>query len=74
MEFDAWLNEAACAPAAARTLALSGWQEAPNARICHPRHEHLLPLMVAAGSSRNAGQRVFHEMVLGTPIAGFRFD
>ena len=33
-----------------------------------------LPLMVAAGSSPNPGQRVFHEMVLGAPIAGFRFD
>jgi len=74
MEFDAWLNDAVCAPAAARAAALSRWDEAPNARICHPRHEHLLPLMVAAGSSRNAGQRVYHQMVLGTPIAGFRFD
>lgn len=74
MEFDAWLNDAACADAPARSAALSRWHEAPNARICHPRHEHLLPLMVAAGSSRNPGRRVFREMVLGTPIAGFRFD
>lgn len=73
-EFDAWLNDAVCAPAAARTAALSRWHEAPSARICHPRHEHLLPLMVAAGTSRNAGRRVYHENVLGTPIAGFRFD
>ena len=74
MEFDAWLNEAVSAPASTRVAALSRWHEAPNARICHPRHEHLLPLMVAAGSSPNPGQRVFHEMVLGAPIAGFRFD
>jgi aromatic ring-opening dioxygenase catalytic subunit (LigB family) len=74
MEFDEWLNEAVSAPAATRAAALSRWHEAPNARICHPRHEHLLPLMVAAGSSPNPGQRVFHEMVLGAPIAGFRFD
>lgn len=74
MEFDAWLNEAACAAAPVRTAALSRWHEAPNARICHPRHEHLLPLMVAAGSSPNPGRRVFHEMVLGAPIAAFRFD
>jgi aromatic ring-opening dioxygenase catalytic subunit (LigB family) len=73
-QFDAWLNEAVCADAPARAQALSRWQEAPNARLCHPRHEHLLPLMVAAGSSRAAGRRVYHEMVLGTPIAGFRFD
>jgi aromatic ring-opening dioxygenase catalytic subunit (LigB family) len=74
IEFDSWLNDAACAAADARSAALSRWQEAPNARICHPRHEHLLPLMVAAGSSANAGQRVYHQMVLGTPISGFRFD
>jgi len=74
MEFDAWLNEAACAPAAPRVAALSRWHEAPNARLCHPRHEHLLPLMVAAGSSDKPGRRVYHQMVLGTPIAGFRFD
>jgi aromatic ring-opening dioxygenase catalytic subunit (LigB family) len=74
LEFDAWLNEAASAPGPERAAALSRWQQAPNARICHPRHEHLLPLMVAAGSSPNPGRRVFHEMVLGAPIAGFRFD
>lgn len=74
MQFDAWLNGAVSAPAEARAAALSRWHEAPNARLCHPRHEHLLPLMVAAGSSREPGRRVYHQMVLGTPIAGFRFD
>jgi aromatic ring-opening dioxygenase catalytic subunit (LigB family) len=74
MEFDAWLNEAATADAKPRAAALARWHEAPNARICHPRHEHLLPLMVAAGASGNPGKRIYHEMVLGTPIAGFRFD
>jgi aromatic ring-opening dioxygenase catalytic subunit (LigB family) len=73
-EFDAWLNEAATAPAPERAARLAGWDKAPHARLCHPRHEHLLPLMVAAGSSPLPGQRVFHEMVLGAPIAGFRFD
>jgi aromatic ring-opening dioxygenase catalytic subunit (LigB family) len=73
-EFDAWLNEAATAPAAERASRLAHWDKAPHARLCHPRHEHLLPLMVAAGTSTQPGQRVFHEMVLGAPIAGFRFD
>lgn len=73
-QFDAWLNDAVTAPGAARTTALAHWDTAPHARLCHPRHEHLLPLMVAAGASPNAGTRVYHEMVLGTPIAGFRFD
>jgi aromatic ring-opening dioxygenase catalytic subunit (LigB family) len=73
-QFDAWLNAAACAPAPQRAAQLARWQEAPHARLCHPRHEHLLPLMVAAGASQQPGRRVFHEMVLGAPIAGFRFD
>jgi aromatic ring-opening dioxygenase catalytic subunit (LigB family) len=73
-EFDAWLNNAVTAPGPQRTAALTRWDSAPHARLCHPRHEHLLPLMVAAGASAKPGARVFHEMVLGTPIAGFRFD
>ena len=73
-EFDAWLNDAATAPATERASRLARWDSAPHARLCHPRHEHLLPLMVAAGASTQPGQRVFHAMVLGAPIAGFRFD
>ena len=73
-EFDAWLNEAVTAAAPERASRLARWDLAPHARLCHPRHEHLLPLMVAAGSSQQAGERVFREMVLGAPIAGFRFD
>lgn len=35
--------------------ALMDWTKAPSARLCHPREEHLLPLMVVAGA---AGQDV----------------
>ena len=28
-----------------------GWGSAPGARQAHPREEHLLPLMVAAGAA-----------------------
>ncbi len=73
-QFDAWLNTAACAPAGARATALTHWHEAPAAQFCQPRHEHLLPLMVAAGASGAVGQRVFNEQVLGSMISGFRFD
>lgn len=30
---------------------LQDWEKAPNARVCHPREEHLLPLFVIAGAS-----------------------
>lgn len=72
--FDGWLNEAATATAAARAEALAQWSSAPAARLAHPRHEHLLPLMVAAGASTGTGTRVYNERVLGTMISGFRFD
>jgi aromatic ring-opening dioxygenase catalytic subunit (LigB family) len=73
-QFDDWLQTSACAPAKMRAAALGNWHAAPAARICHPRHEHLLPLMVAAGASQAAGQRIYNEAVLGSMISGFRFD
>jgi len=51
-----------------------GRSQQPAARICHPRPEHLLPLMVAAGASDAPGTRVYNERVLGSMISGFRFD
>jgi aromatic ring-opening dioxygenase catalytic subunit (LigB family) len=74
LQFDTWLNTAINAPAPARSMALTHWHEAPSAQICHPRPEHLLPLMVAAGTSHVPGQRVYNQQVLGSMISGFRFD
>lgn len=49
--FDAWLREAMTRDADARNHALTQWMHAPAARFAHPREEHLLPLMVAAGAA-----------------------
>lgn len=38
---------------------LLNWEQAPAARHCHPREEHLLPLMVCAGA---AGYRPAHKV------------
>jgi aromatic ring-opening dioxygenase catalytic subunit (LigB family) len=73
-QFDAWLTAAATASAEQRAALLSRWQEAPAAQLAHPRPEHLLPLMVAAGASEQAGRRIYSELVLGTMISGFAFD
>ena len=49
--FDAWLAAAVENPeSAARDAQLAAWAAAPGARAAHPRDEHLLPLMVAAGA------------------------
>lgn len=49
--FDQWLNQNIVGvPAAERNAALMHWAQAPAARMAHPREEHLMPLMVAAGA------------------------
>jgi aromatic ring-opening dioxygenase catalytic subunit (LigB family) len=64
------------APPDARTRALTHWEQAPDARLCHPprAEEHLLPLMVAAGAALgDAGRCVFSDRVMQTTVSAFRF-
>jgi aromatic ring-opening dioxygenase catalytic subunit (LigB family) len=74
-KFDTWLTEAACAPAASsRSEMLRQWSQAPGARNAHPRAEHLLPLMVAAGAAgADLGNKTFSDRIAGTVISGFQF-
>ena len=72
--FDQWLTAAAQSPADARATLLERWEAAPAGRLSHPREEHLLPLMVAAGASGEPGARIYAETVMETAISGFRFD
>lgn len=51
--FDDWLVDAVARPAAERERLLVAWEQAPAARRCHPREEHLLPLHVMAGAARD---------------------
>jgi aromatic ring-opening dioxygenase catalytic subunit (LigB family) len=72
--FDAWLAEAISADPVERDERLVHWQEAPAAREAHPREEHLLPLMVAAGAApQEHGVRVFSDEVMGVAVSGVRF-
>ena len=73
-EFDRWLTEAAAADPGERAGRLAEWAQAPFARLCHPREEHLLPLMVAAGASAEPGTQDYNEMVLGGAVSAFRFE
>ena len=72
--FDQWLTQAASLPSAARAEALGRWAESPGGRFAHPREEHLLPLMVAAGASDETGTRIYSEHVLKTAISAYRFS
>jgi aromatic ring-opening dioxygenase catalytic subunit (LigB family) len=72
--FDRWLTTDLEAAPRQRAEGLTHWSEAPAARNAHPREEHLLPLMVAAGAGADdPGQRVFTDEVMAARISGFRF-
>jgi aromatic ring-opening dioxygenase catalytic subunit (LigB family) len=71
--FDAALTAAALSPGAMRAKALGLWQDMEAARFAHPREEHLIPMMVAAGAG-GTGRKDYGEYVLETAISAFAFD
>jgi aromatic ring-opening dioxygenase catalytic subunit (LigB family) len=68
--FDAWLRDTVARPDGERDASLIAWESAPYARVCHPREEHLLPLMVCAGASAgDVGTVPFNDVLLGTWVS-----
>ena len=48
-----------------REQRLIEWEQAPSARYCHPREEHLLPLHVCLGMAGKPAKVVFDDQILG---------
>jgi aromatic ring-opening dioxygenase catalytic subunit (LigB family) len=74
--FDGWLQHVMALPPGERTAALLRWEEAPMARVAHPREEHLLPLMVALGAAeQEPAACVYHEEDFfgALTVSSFRF-
>ena len=72
--FDAWLRDTGTLDAPARDAKLVAWSKAPGARDAHPREEHLLPLMVAAGAAgEDRGTVAFSDTFLGARISAVHF-
>jgi aromatic ring-opening dioxygenase catalytic subunit (LigB family) len=72
--FDDWLTRVACEDPARRDAELSRWAAAPAARAAHPREEHLLPLMVAAGAAEaSVGRQSFTDEVMNATVSAYRF-
>jgi aromatic ring-opening dioxygenase catalytic subunit (LigB family) len=73
--FDAWLRRTLLGSSPqARRQALGRWPEAPAARAAHPRADHLIPLMVAAGAAgRDPATCIYGELLRGAAASSFRF-
>lgn len=54
-----------------RARRLVNWEDAPAARYCHPREEHLLPLHVCYGVAKRAAKQVFTFEVMGKKASAY---
>ena len=75
--FEDWLVQTCCEttlPEVERERRLVDWQEAPNARYCHPREEHLLPLQVCYGMAQSAAAKVFQISVGGILTSAYQWN
>ncbi|NLU37656.1 MAG: dioxygenase [Bacteroidales bacterium] len=52
---------------------LQNWVKAPYARYCHPREEHLIPLLVCCGASEEKGELIFDNFILGKRAIAIRW-
>jgi aromatic ring-opening dioxygenase catalytic subunit (LigB family) len=72
-KFDQWL-EGAVTDVPNRETALAHWDSAPHGREAHPREEHLLPLMVAAGAAPGEPAVVaFRDTVMDVVVSAVEF-
>jgi len=65
--FQNWLIDTCSGPHSDqdRKELLINWEKAPSARYCHPREEHLLPLLVCAGMADKPAKLIFDDYILG---------
>lgn len=72
--FDSWLRESMVLDAPERNRRLQRWVDAPAARAAHPREEHLLPLMVAAGAAGDDRAVIgFNDTFGGLRLSAYHF-
>lgn len=74
IEFDRWLCETMTRPELSskdREDRLLHWEQAPHARYCHPREDHLLPLHVCYGIAEAPAKKIFSGNVLGKQCCAF---
>jgi aromatic ring-opening dioxygenase catalytic subunit (LigB family) len=74
-QFDTWLTGSVTdSDSESRDRQLVQWSNAPAARQAHPREEHLIPLLVAAGAAgEDPGRKIFSDRVMGATVSAFQF-
>ncbi len=72
--FDDWLQETCGSEtlsSSERLERLCHWQQAPSARYCHPREEHLLPLHICCGLADEPCSQSFQLNIIGKKSSMF---
>lgn len=72
-EFQDWLIETCTGslPRPEWEEKMARWEDAPSARYCHPREEHLIPLHVCLGLAQGAGVKIFDDHIMGKRAVAF---
>ena len=72
--FEKWLIDTCSNPSIEeeeRTQRLSNWEQAPFARYCHPREEHLLPLHICYGFAQTACNEYFKLNIINKQSSAY---
>lgn len=72
--FEAWLIDTLSNTAldeSDRTRRLAQWEQAPAARYCHPREEHLLPLHVCYGVAQAPCTAYFELTIMNKKVSDY---
>jgi len=74
--FEAWLQQVCTGiefPERERRELLLRWADAPGARFCHPREEHLLPLHVCYGVSQSPCTAMYDITIMNKKSSMYRW-
>ncbi len=72
--FHQWLRQVCTQMSRSEMLEhLRQWTIAPSSQLCHPRSEHLLPLMVCAGAGRGVAKSIFDGVIFGKQSLGLQW-
>ena len=72
--FEDWLKDVLTSTSVSETERqekLKNWEQAPGARFCHPREEHLIPLHVCYGAAGRAADLTDSVVVLNKQAGTF---